>query len=106
MEIVLYFYKSIVCPVFLVIYEDVATKVEMTNAGVDIRPKTDQQFTSRAPIDIYSAIYTIITLSFHESISYCSEMWLFFKNCPPFFRIVNDTALVISFPWYMLYICC
>ena len=45
MEIVLYFFKSIVCPVFLVIYEDLATKVEMTNAGVDIRRKTDQQFT-------------------------------------------------------------
>ena len=67
MEIVLYFYKSIVCPVFLLIYEDLATKVEMTNAGVDIRRKTDKRFTSRAPIDIYSAMYTIINYFFMKA---------------------------------------
>ena len=81
MEIVLYFYKSIVCLVFLVIFVDLATKVEMTNAGVDIRRNTDKQFTLRAPIDIYSAIYTMIILSFYESSSYCSGVRLFFKNC-------------------------
>ena len=45
-------------PSVFVIYVHLATKDEMTNAGADIRQKTDTPFTSSAPINVYSAVYT------------------------------------------------
>ena len=45
-------------PSVFVIYVHLATKDEMTNADADISQKTDKPFTSSAPINVYSAVYT------------------------------------------------